>query len=172
MGIKVVAKRVAATLLVSATLILTVKAVRRTFFPRATANNDSVVKVGQRISLPGLAWPRGSRTVILALEESCPFCHRSAPFYQKLLKRVAEQQSIRVIAVFPDSAARGREYLEAMNVPVEKVEQADFTALGVRRTPTLLVINDQGLISNLFVGMIAQRDEEWVAEAVLNEAAH
>lgn len=172
MSIKGAAKKFAVTLLVVAALILAIKVVRRTFFPKTAANTFHYADVGQRISLPGLSWPRGKQTILLALDRNCPYCLRSAPFNQKLLKKSAELPSVRIIAVLSDSPDEGRGYLEKIGLPVEEVRQADFMALGVRRTPTLLVVDDEGLITKIFVGMIAGRDEDWVLDAALNGAGN
>jgi len=117
--------------------------------------------VGTQIALPGVNWSDSDQTVVLALSNKCHFCTESAPFYQKLTRELADQKKVRVLAVFPQNTDEGKKYLDGLNVPIAEVEQATLDSLGVRGTPTLVIVDKSGTVQQSWVGRLtAERETE------------
>jgi hypothetical protein len=74
------------------------------------------------------------------------------PFYQQLAK---ERGNIRMVAVLPQSIAAGREYLKQHGVSVDEVKQSQLEALNVIGTPTLLLLDESGVVKNSWFGKLA-----------------
>lgn len=116
------------------------------------------VPVGTKLSLPDVDWAKNNRTLVLALHTGCHFCTESASFYQRLVAE-ASSRNIPLIAVLPQSVEEGRKYLSGLNVAIKDVKQATLNSVGVRGTPTLLLVNGKGEVADAWIGKL-QPDKE------------
>lgn len=133
------------------------------------AKTASVV-VDSAVSLPGINWGQNKQTLLLVLREGCHFCNDSAGFYQRLVKESqASGNSTFVAAVLPGTVDDSRKYLGHLGVPITEVRQEGLGALGVRGTPTLLLINDKGVVTKSWVGRLPTDKEREVISAVRGE---
>jgi thiol-disulfide isomerase/thioredoxin len=133
--------------------------------PRESSHSDrpnpTGPAAGTQIALPGVSWNDSDETVVLALSNKCHFCTESAPFYQKLTRELADQKNVRVLAVFPQEVNEGKKYLDGLNVPITNVAQATLDSLGVRGTPTLVIVDKNGTVKQSWVGRLtAERETE------------
>ncbi|HWF90553.1 MAG TPA: redoxin family protein [Pyrinomonadaceae bacterium] len=116
---------------------------------------------GTQIAIPGVNWTDSDQTVVLALSDKCHFCTESAPFYQKLTQELAGRKNVRVVAVFPQDTNAAKQYLAGLNVPITAVAQATLDSLGVRGTPTLVIVDKSGTVQQSWVGRLtAERETE------------
>jgi hypothetical protein len=127
----------------------------------ATDKVKPAIQTGMKISLPGVDFARNDRTLLLALSTTCHFCSESADFYKKLEK---EHGNTRMIAVLPQPAAAGRDYLNKLGVSVDEVVQAQLSAIQVRGTPTLIMIDQDGAVIDYWVGKLANTEEPKVID--------
>jgi thiol-disulfide isomerase/thioredoxin len=129
---------------------------------RRPANGDQRAPAeGTKISLSGVSWGDSDETVLLALSDRCHFCSESAPFYQQLAREVSQQKNVHLIAVFPQDASDGKKYLDNLGVPIDDVRQATLDSLGVRGTPTLIILDKSGAVKQSWVGRLtAERESE------------
>jgi thiol-disulfide isomerase/thioredoxin len=129
---------------------------------RRPANGDQRAPAeGTKISLSGVTWGDSNETVLLALSDRCHFCTESAPFYQQLAREVSQHKNVHLIAVFPQDATDGKKYLDNLGVPIDDVRQATLDSLGVRGTPTLLILDKSGAVKQSWVGRLtADRESE------------
>ena len=133
--------------------------------PRENSRSDRPAPTGPaagtQIAVPGVSWSDSDETVVLALSNKCHFCTESAPFYQKLMRELAAQKNVRVVAVFPQEIDEGKKYLDGLNVPIINVAQATLDTLGVRGTPTLVLVDKTGTVKQSWVGRLtAERESE------------
>ena len=120
--------------------------------------------VGTKVSLPNVNWAQNDQTLLLVLQKGCHFCAESAPFYQRLIKETAGRKNIQLIAVLPQEIEESRKYLGELNVPINEVKQTTPGALGVKGTPTLLLVNNTGVVTDAWLGKLSAEMES----AVLN----
>lgn len=106
----------------------------------------SQVIVGRRIPIPGLE-PSGHQSLVLIMSTTCHFCTDSLPFYKSLSERVAGR--LFVVAIFPQSESEARKYLESSGVRVNQVLSLTPDTLGVRGTPTVLLLDQEGRVKNV-----------------------
>jgi thiol-disulfide isomerase/thioredoxin len=133
--------------------------------PRDNSRTDKSVPTGPaagtQITVPGVTWSDSDETVVLALSNKCHFCTESAPFYQKLTSELANNKNVRLVAVFPQEINEGKKYLDGLNVPITQVAQATLDSLGVRGTPTLVIVDKSGTVKQSWVGRLtADRETE------------
>jgi hypothetical protein len=127
------------------------------FAPAAQPAQQSLV--GARVSVPEVDWRANGRTLVLVLQKGCRFCTESAPFYQRLAR---ESGPVHLVAVLPQQVEEARGYLRELNVPVAEVRQASFQDLGIRGTPTLLLVNGEGVVTGSWFGKLPPDKEEAV----------
>jgi thiol-disulfide isomerase/thioredoxin len=119
---------------------------------------------GTKISLPGIDWSKTDRTLVLALSTTCHFCTESAPFYQKLQQQ--KRDDVRLVAFFPQPLQESRNYLDKLGVTVDEVAQGALSSAGVSGTPTLLLIDNQGVVIDSWVGKLSDGAAEEVSATV------
>lgn len=112
----------------------------------------------KQITLPDVNWSEQPKTLILALETSCRFCNESAPFYKHLIASV-NNKNVKLIAVLPTDIEESRMHLNKLGLSDLEVKQADLDSLRVSGTPTLLLVNDKGEVTNYWVGKLPQNKQ-------------
>ena len=116
---------------------------------------------GTELSVAGVNWAESNETVVLALSSKCHFCSESAPFYQRLTRELAQRKDVRLVAVFPQETQEAKKYLDDLAVPITDVRQGSFAAIGVRGTPTLMIVDRTGTIKQTWTGRLnAERESE------------
>ena len=122
----------------------------------------ALLHVGTRLPIPGIEWAKNERTLLIALSEGCRYCLASGPFYQRLTKEVSGSKNIGVVAVFPQPVNDARNYLNSLGVSVADIRQVSFDALGVIGTPTLILVNKEGVVINAWRGQLPSNKEDEV----------
>jgi thioredoxin-related protein len=122
-------------------------------------------EIGAKAALADTDFSQKDKTLILALKKGCHYCSESAPFYQKLVQLAAEK-NVRLIAAFPHSVEEGEGYLKELNVPIAEMKQADFAALSVGGTPTLILADKNGVVTKYWVGKLPPDKEAEVISSL------
>lgn len=115
--------------------------------------------VGAKLSLPGVDWSQNNKNVVLVLSDSCKYCTESAPFYQHLVQERAQRQSFRLTATFPQPVSDGRKYLNGLGVAIDDVVQLSPKAIRIRGTPTILLVNNAGVVTEEWLGKLPPEKE-------------
>jgi hypothetical protein len=123
---------------------------------------------GTEIKLP-IASPDGQQpavpTLVLALSQSCHFCEESVPFYQKLTAfKNSSPQGLRLVAVFPDKLEEAQAYLKGKGIGVDAVISMPIANLGVQGTPTLLLLDGQNKLEEIWIGKQSEAGESQVID--------
>ena len=125
------------------------------------AMNDGI-KIGSKVSLPDVDWSHSDRNLVFVLQKGCHFCSESAPFYQRLARQVSGRGDVRLIAALPQDVKEGGQYLSDMGVPIGEIRQATPASLGAQGTPTLLLVDHTGAVSDVWVGKLPPDKESEV----------
>jgi len=120
---------------------------------------DFRVPAGAKVSLPGVDWSNNNQTLLLVLQKGCHFCTESASFYQRLVRETAGREKIHLIAVLPQAYDEGKKYLDDLGVTIEEVKQAPLGSIGVHGTPTLILVDNQGVVITSWVGKLSADGE-------------
>lgn len=140
--------------------------IQRFFFqqnPQQQPKQPTEIAKGTKISLPEVDWQANQKTLILALQKSCHFCSESMPFYKTLVEK-AKEKGVKLVAVLPNSREEGSQYLKENGVDIQEIKQAQLNAVNVQGTPTLILVNDKGEVSNSWVGKLSAEKEKIVLE--------
>jgi hypothetical protein len=91
---------------------------------------------------------------VLALSKDCHFCQESVGFYQRLTAfRNTSPQGLRMVAVLPQSKEESANYLKEHGIGADEVVSMEVSKLGVSETPTLLLLDGQNKLEEMWVGM-------------------
>ena len=112
------------------------------------------IQAGTKLSLPGVDWNASKQTLVMALSTKCHFCTESAAFYQRLAQERARKLNLRLVAVFPQASRESEEYLRGLAVNVDDVKQSELASLGVSGTPTLILLNNAGVVEDSWRGKL------------------
>ena len=101
-------------------------------------------------------WKQSRQTLVLAISSGCHYCTESGSFYQTLVQR---KNGTRVVAVLPQSVDEGKIYLQKLGVTVDEVRQLPLDKMGVERTPTLMLVDNSGVVKGSWVGKLPVESE-------------
>ncbi|HET8926001.1 MAG TPA: hypothetical protein VFN26_23655 [Candidatus Acidoferrum sp.] len=126
------------------------------------------VKAGDQ--LPGLSaynWKAHERTLLLALRSGCHFCEASMPFYRKLAQlEQSNQIGVHLVAVFPDDPAVVHQVVETQQLTLEVLPRFELGQVKVQATPTLILVDEQGRVSKVWMGELPAAEEAEVISAI------
>jgi len=131
-----------------------------------TKRDVDTIKTGSQVSLSGVKWEDGS-TLVLALQRGCRYCDESAPFYRRLRQQRSGTEP-RLIAVVPGDKAEVGKYLEGLGVVVDGIVNASLSDIHVSATPTLVLVDRSGRVSNVWVGKLDSNRENEVIQRAFN----
>lgn len=162
---------VAFVFVTSVAVLLEIVIIQKYFLDPKTASNQQQysnqlqIQSGAQIKIPGVDLSSYPKTLIIALQKGCHFCTSSAPFYKSLIENV-QDKNIKLVAVLPDSPEEARDYLDKMGLTSLEIKQFSFSNLRVRGTPTLILINAKGEVTNSWVGKLNSIKEEEVIKSL------
>ncbi len=165
---KIEATANAATIVVAAFLCIVLVRVyllpkpqtRRTISPSSPLVPQTTVGTDMKPLLRGVNWAASKRTLVLAISTQCHFCRDSMPFFRTLSGRLSGQ--VRIVAVLPQPIAAAEHYLRGEHVRVDKVLQVSPAVIGARGTPTMLLVDQAGIVTNVWVGELQPRERRRV----------
>lgn len=133
----------------------------------ARARQASEPKVGLNLTqtpLRDVNWARNKSTLVLGLQTTCHFCTDSSPFFQKLPAAAAGKTKI--VAVLPQSIVESREYLSKLGIRVDDIRSAPLASIGVGGTPTMLLVDDKGIVKSVWIGKLPDERQTEVLSAI------
>jgi hypothetical protein len=123
--------------------------------------------IGERVELPAPIPGERHFSLVFGLSTSCVYCKASAPFYRRLVGGLSPSASghLRTIAILPDDTALAELYVrETLGVQLDSIVQGH--PAWARMTPTLLLVNEEGIVKEAWVGEIPPEEEPKVMAAV------
>jgi hypothetical protein len=135
----------------------------------ATQAADAAIGTSLKDRLPGIDWNRNGQTLVLAISTHCHFCTESAPFFRRLGDEAREK--VKMVAVLPESIADAEQYLSSEGVHIDQVKQAPPGSIGVRGTPTMLLVDRGGIVTRVWVGKLDPQGQEQVMSTLLGRHA-
>jgi thioredoxin-related protein len=149
-------------LIILVALLLGAVMVQKYFFasPEVAANQPPRVepKIGAKMEAPDVNWSEQPKTLILALQSNCRFCNDSAPFYKRVIETV-RNKNVKLVAVFPTGIEKSITHLKELGLDAMEVKQSSLGSLQVSGTPTLILTNEKGEITDYWVGRLSPEKE-------------
>ncbi len=152
-------------------LLLAITLVKRYLLPeraRGPARGEEV-QPGAKLALAAVDWKASPRSLVMVLSNHCHFCSESGPFYKRLAAQ--NPKTFRMIAVLPQPVKDGQEFLRSLDISVEEVRQASPASLKVLGTPTLLLVDGQGVVVKVWRGKLSSTGEAEVLTSLASPPA-
>jgi hypothetical protein len=156
-------------------VLFSVVLIKNYLLPRAAPDAGAsapppTIPAGTKVSLPDVNWAANKRTLLMVLSDRCRFCTESADFYKKLAQERAKYNDMRIIAVLPQDVGAGQAYLNKLGVSVDEVKQSPLEVVGVKGTPTLILVDDKGVVTGSWVGKLpAEKEGEVLNRFLLSQ---
>lgn len=143
--------------IIVAAVLLSVVLIKNYLLPDRSKDGprDFRIPAGAKVFLPGVDWSNNNQTLLLVLQKGCHFCTESAAFYQRLVR----EGHVHLVAVLPQTRDEGKKYLDDLGVAIEEVKQAQLDSINVHGTPTLILVNNQGVVMTSWVGKLSADGE-------------
>ncbi len=126
-----------------------------------------ITPVGKTVPMENIDWKSGKKTLIMYVSTTCHFCNESSPFYKRLVEKYSDGKNIRLVAVMPQPVEEARTHLKNLGVNIQDVYSSPLSSIGVTATPTLLLVDQNGVVSETWRGKLtSDRETE-----VLNKLA-
>ena len=122
----------------------------------------NISPVGQKVPLNGIDWAKNEKTLVMYLSSKCRYCTDSGPFYKRLVEAYKSSKGIKFVAVMPQPNNEAKEYLSSLGVGINEIYQAPLQPIGVKSTPTLLLVDESGTVTDLWVGKLQPEREQQV----------
>lgn len=122
--------------------------------------------VGNKVAMNDIDWSKNRKNVLLVLQEGCRFCTESADFYRTILTQTKDK-GVSVTAVLPQNRDEARKYLDKLQLSDLESKQSALGPLDVSGTPTIIVTDDQGKITNVWVGKLPSEKQNEVIATLL-----
>ena len=130
--------------------------------PARPASARRGVASGDKLSLSGVDWAKNSHTLLVVLQKDCRFCTESGPFYQQLVKQTSARDDIKLVALLPHAVPDGKQYLAEIGVDIADVRQVSPSQINVGGTPTLILVNNEGVATDVWAGKLPPDTETQV----------
>jgi len=124
--------------------------------------------VGETVRLPGVQIPRDRDSLFLAVSTTCHFCEESMPFYKQIVDK--SRGRINIVAVLPQPQQEAERYMQSRGVEANQVVSANLDAMGVRGTPTVLLVDGSGKVKHAWTGRLDEKGQKDLLEIVLPKA--
>lgn len=124
-------------------------------------NNAPASPLGKKVPINGIDWKKNKKTLVMYISSTCHFCKESTPFYKRFLKENSSGE-IKFMAVLPQPVEEARDYLKSAGINVDDVYNAQLTSIGITGTPTLLLVDENGTVSDVWKGKLSSDKESEV----------
>ncbi len=113
-------------------------------------------------------------TALLVISSTCHFCEENGAFFRRLvaLKEIARPGGYRTVILAADGVSRARAFAAAHRLAVDDVRTVPAAASSrFTGTPTLLVIDKQGLVVGRWTGVLSDDKANDVIQLVTRRVA-
>ena len=111
-------------------------------------------------------WFGSTQTLVLVLSADCKYCIASAPFYRRLVEQTSSSRRTKLLAVFPQSPTESQKYMSGLDIKINDIKQMTPSSLGVKGTPTLILVNANGVVIRSWEGLLLPDAQSEVLAAV------
>lgn len=142
-------------------VVLVIVFARNHFLNSRTSRPE--IAAGAKLTGQPVNWHDSQKNVVLVLSTTCHYCKESSGFYRKLTEDCRSSHA-RTVAFFPQTPQEAQAYLKAEDVQVDEVKQANFQSLQIGGTPTLLLVDNKGVVQKVWLGKLPEAKEKEVLD--------
>lgn len=144
--------------------------IRNQFFPPRPPGAPPQVEKGERFEQLKAVVPAGSqKALVVAVSPTCHFCNDSMPFYKRLIdERNQKGSPVKFVAAVPSEQAKAEEAQKfaSAGAQPDSMVHLDFSSIKVPGTPTLLLVDNNGKVLDVWVGKQDEKGEKDILEVL------
>jgi thioredoxin-related protein len=151
--------------------------VRDRLFPQRAPGAPPQAEKGEQYAQLKAVVPAGSsRALVVAVQPGCHFCNDSLPFYKNLIdQRNQKDSKVKIVAAVPTTpkpedgqklADEESQKFATAGAKPDSMVNLDFAAVKVPGTPTLMLVDNNGKVLNVWVGKLDSDGEKEVLKAL------
>lgn len=138
------------------------------FSRRSTPQLHAGIQKGQVFAqVSGINYSTSSQTLLIAMSTRCHYCAESIPFYKQLAEaQRTNGRPTRIVAVFPNTEEEVRQYTQQNKLALDTISGVNLETLKISGTPTAVLIDSDGKVSDFWVGKQPPEVEQQILKAV------
>jgi len=136
------------------------------------------IAINSTFRLPTVQWAGARQHIVVLIDSACAACAQSAAFYSALSDYAAAETSVKFIVISARASGEIQQWLDEHRIYVHQlVHVSDAYSLGFVVEPTLLLVNQDGLVTDVMARKLSLSDERRVFarlagdDQILNNAA-
>jgi predicted transcriptional regulator len=111
--------------------------------------------------LSNIDYSKSDQTLLIALNSTCSYCQESLPLYRRVTSnRVRTDKALRVVGLFPNDAEEVVKYIQQNQLIIDTVAGVDFNALHISGTPTMILVDHNGVVKEFRNGKLSDRETD------------
>ena len=110
----------------------------------------------------GLDFAAVERTAIVFVQQQCPGCAESLPFYRRLVSHDTDE--VQILFAAPNHEVEIEAYLESNSIVADGVVLFGPGQLPATATPTVMVVDKGGVVTHAWVGWLSADAEAEVLD--------
>lgn len=130
--------------------------------PKAITQSAQISPIGKSVPLENVNWKENKKTLVLYVSTTCHFCTESSPFYKRLAEKYSDSKDVKLVTIMPQPIDDAKAYLKDLEINIKEVYSYPLTSIGVTATPTLLLVNDSGIVTEIWRGKLSSDREDQV----------
>lgn len=115
--------------------------------------------------LPNYSYGDTDKTLIIALSTKCRYCTEEVTFFNELAG-TRNNNSTRILAVFPESSDEVEQYVRAKNLTINFIAGIKLEQLNLASVPAEILVDRKGKILNFWIGGLAEGVKREITEAI------
>ena len=154
-------------LIIVAAILLIGVVVQKYFFSTTVVNQKAQMQpvVGAKLNMADVNFSSQPKTLVLALQTGCHFCNESASFYKRIIENT-QNKNIKIVAVFPTGIEESKAHLNELGLTNLEVKRSPLDNIQVGGTPTLILTNQKGEITDYWIGKLSPDKETEVINKI------
>lgn len=141
---------------------------RNNLMPQQPPPLRTALQRGQTVSqVPGVNFHSAPKTLLIALNTKCGYCAASVPFYNRLADSQKNGgESIRIVALFPNKEEEVQQFVGDRQLKIETLASVNYSTLAITGTPTMLLVNKDGQLTDFWIGSLSAEVEQEVLNSL------
>lgn len=125
----------------------------------ASPKASPVISRGNTLEIRSVDWKNADQWVVLFLQTGCNYSDLSKPMYEKIAEKFYEDADRKLLIISPEKDSLFEKYIESFNVPGAGFVKTSFSKLGIDATPTMLLVDNTGVVQEVFKGKLPFKRE-------------
>ncbi len=137
--------------------------------PEIVKPQPQTIAPNTKFNLKEADWSTTDRTLVLAFSTTCRFCIESAGFYKNLAAKVATRHDLKMMVVSPQPLDDVKKFFSEREIQINDFVHAKLSDISVNGTPTLVLVDRDGLVKESWVGRLPPDGEKELLSKLFDE---